>query len=287
MTTAIVIGAGIFGTTVARWLHRGGTAVTHLDARRPNAGTPPSAFLMKPSWLGRLARADIETSQRILDQLYGLDTVTFSVGVMGRRLLTQTAERVRADAVLRDAQHATTTAEVVRVEPSTHGGALVTLRDATEPPLWAPLVVVAAGIWTSALLPTGMTPEQVGKVGVSWRGPGQLEVNRIEPWAPYKQLVAFNETSTSVWAGDGSAILAANWTATRQEASRVRVAARLVPEVAQGLAPCVGVRPVAKLAAGCPCVCEERSPGLWVVTGGGKNGTVAAGWAAARIAGSL
>jgi hypothetical protein len=46
-----------------------------------------------------------------------------------------------------------------------------------------------------------------------------------------------------------------------------------------------GVRPYSKDAKKSkkPCYLQEMQPGLWAATGGAKNGTIAAGWAADQI----
>jgi glycine/D-amino acid oxidase-like deaminating enzyme len=46
-----------------------------------------------------------------------------------------------------------------------------------------------------------------------------------------------------------------------------------------------GLRPYVPGAK--PCVLAEPHPGLWVVTGGAKNGTAAAGWAARKLSEAL
>jgi hypothetical protein len=47
------------------------------------------------------------------------------------------------------------------------------------------------------------------------------------------------------------------------------------------LLPKTGHRPYVKGAQ--PCYLKEHASGLWVVTGGAKNGTIASGWAASEL----
>lgn len=140
------------------------------------------------------------------------------------------------------------------------------------------MVVVAAGVWCDKLL---SCPTIVGKKGASFRWITQLERNFIVPWAPYKQVVGFNDSERTCWVGDGTAILEKNWDKGRVNTSieRCAKAARTNPAT---VSTKVGIRPFVKDTKG-PCLLEERSSGLWLATGGGKNGTIAAGWAASEI----
>ena len=105
----------------------------------------------------------------------------------------------------------------------------------------------------------------------------EVEDNRISVWAPYKQLVRFSCNGFH-WAGDGTAILEKNWDGLREEQSTKRIS----DFVGQGGGEVrIGVRPFAQTSD--PAALEEIAPGLWSLTGGGKNGTAAAGWAAARL----
>jgi glycine/D-amino acid oxidase-like deaminating enzyme len=156
----------------------------------------------------------------------------------------------------------------------------------------ARVIVVAAGVWTSHILPV---PGLVGKMGAAVLHPNvQIQEPFIRPWAPYKQLVAFN-LGDDMWVGDGSAIKPENWTPERQAKTVARcsvtggldihgatVDTDVLEESKRVL---VGTRPYVpkKHLNGRPCYLEEREPGLWVATGGAKNGTIAAGWCAHEI----
>ena len=110
----------------------------------------------------------------------------------------------------------------------------------------------------------------------------------IKPWAPYRQLVGFDR-GDGLWVGDGTAIKVGNWTPQREAEVMAREykLARRIGDVAPAdeMQRLYGIRPYSKEAK--PCLLGEVSPGLWVASGGAKNGTVAAGYCAHVLAGRL
>lgn len=216
---------------------------------------------MKPSWLSKMGKANVDKSFAVLDRLYGLKTVELWVGPV-----KVAAQWVNPDVVMADGPDRQF-GKVIEV-----GSGYVKLSEPGHFTLRARHVIVAAGAWTSHLIPS---VKVVGKVGVSVRLDQPPADNRIDPWAPYKQLVRFAAEGFA-WAGDGTAILDKNWTPDRlqQSANRIFKFAGL-GEVREGIRPYVDTPD--------PAALEEVLPGLWSLTGGGKNGTAAAGWAAAQL----
>lgn len=147
-------------------------------------------------------------------------------------------------------------------------------------------VVFATGQWASQEDRT-LAGRLEGKGGWSFLFEGQVERPFITPWAPYKQLVGFNITPDRVWVGDGSALKASSMTPERELASLSRCSdalcdARGVDRVrlAQKL---TGFRPYVKGLKE-PAYISQVGPRHTVVTGGSKNGTLGAAWAAFKIA---
>lgn len=280
----VVIGGGLFGKVISRALARRGHDVQLIDDHQKMRGSDPAACLMKPSWLSKLGK-ELEPSLLLLDELYGVKNLAFRMGPT-----YQTVHWVDPDAILYPSMdigvhHSNGTVE--------HGvdrhadGYTVFWRDRDE---WEEResrcknVIVAAGIWSSMLVPQ-LKGRLDGRWGVSIRVPGHIDEAFIKPWAPFKQLVAFNISDTEVWCGDGSA-----WkdhpTDERLEQAVNREKNALQNERGYG-APLdeakvyVGVRPYAKTSD--PCLLEEIGPDYWVATAGAKNGTAAAAWAARRL----
>lgn len=265
MADAIIVGAGIFGQSISAELRRIGMDVLTIDANKPMSGSKPSAGLIKPSWFSGMGNIYDPAIEK-LDQLFGVRDLDFRIGPVTTKVHWVPPAIVLAGKFME--------AEVIEVEPEQKQIVL-----ASGEVLSAPIVVVAAGYWTTQI--PGMDiegmPEITPKTGVSFNWQTQLETPFIRPWAPYKQLLAFNHTEHEVWVGDGSAILPKNWTEERQHKSldRCATAVQLDPESAKFT---VGIRPAMKKVK--PCFLWEPYDGFWIATGGAKSGMLGCGWAA-------
>ncbi len=277
----VVIGGGIFGKVISRALARRGHDVQLIDNHNTLRGSDPAACLMKPSWLSKLGK-ELEPSLLLLDELYGIKNLLFKMGPAYTTVHWVDPDYILYPSVDTGVHHSNGTVE--------HGvdrhadGYTVFWRDQDE---WEEResrcknVVVAAGIWSSTLVPQ-LKGKLDGRWGVSVRVPGQIDPNIILPWAPFKQLVAFNINDDEVWVGDGSA-----WkdhpTDERIAASVNRSLSIFADKPAEGeFKTYIGVRPYAK-TGGDPCLLQEIGPDYWVATAGAKNGTAAAAWAARRL----
>lgn len=261
---AIVIGAGLFGQIIAKALRADGRDVMLVDACYPMAGSRPAACLMKPSWFSSLGKDVYEPSLQLLDDLYGVQDVVFETRP---KLAKVTVHWIPPTKIL---IHKYIQDEVVSIN---HTMVQLKMRGWFE----APLIVVAAGIWTEQLLPQY---KQIGQQGVAflWKN---RELGRpfIQPWAPYRQMVGFDR-GDGYWFSDGTAIKQENWTSEREHASWNRAVGATGCEegFADRAEAIMGIRPYAKGHK--PCLLEEVRPGLWVASGGAKNGTLAAGYCA-------
>ena len=270
----IVVGAGLFGQTIAAELRRRGQTVRVIDDARPESGSAPSASLMKPSWLNAVSTKDQDISYETLDRLFGVHELRFRVGP------------IKLDAVRWCNPEKIRTSQPVLMGRvlSVSDRRVMAIVDKLHVDISARHVIVAAGSWTHMLVP-GCPPVQA-KMGAAcfWHGES-IPANFISPWAPYRQLVAFNMNG-GVWAGDGTAVKPETWNPIR-EVESVRRCAKATglefgPEAT--LTVLVGRRPYLdkRHLKGQPCYLAEHD-GVWVATGGAKNGTIAAGWAAAQL----
>lgn len=259
---AIIVGGGLFGQIIARALRAEGRDVAVYDDRRPEAGSIPAACLMKPSWFSGLGKDVYEPSLKLLDDLFGVKDVAFNLIPTRAQATVHWCDPVdilegpRCPATVEEVCPGYIMAGGVRIE--------------------ADLIVVAAGVWTEKLLPQY---KQTAQKGVAFLWPEMKTVPAIQVWAPYRQLVRFNR-GDGLWVGDGTAIKAGNWTREREQQSLHRCTAYAAQYTHGELPPTFlpGLRPYAKGHK--PCLLEEVSPGLWVASGGAKNGTVAAGYCA-------
>lgn len=280
----VVVGGGLFGKIIARALARRGHSVQCIDNHNTVRGSDPAACLMKPSWLNKLG-SDLKPSLALLDELYGVRDLTFKVYPTG---LSTTVHWVDpGDIIYPSADlgvyHSNGTVEGYDVEEG--GRWLVNWRDSDQ---WdeqlssCQNVVIAGGVWTSGLVPQ-MRGRIDGRWGVAIRVPAQIAEPFINTWAPYRQLVAFNISPEEVWVGDGSA-----W---KDHPTDERIAVSVQRELRaiglEHITPSeyrtqIGVRPYVKGLKD-PCLLEEIHPNVWVATGGAKNGTASAAWAANRL----
>jgi hypothetical protein len=101
----------------------------------------------------------------------------------------------------------------------------------------------------------------------------------ISVWAPYKQVVALNMDDGMSWSGDGSALVERSF---RQDYRLTAARNRVERHVVRTTRVLPGVRPYAAVHDKAPCLVSPQGR-IIAVTGGAKNGTIAAAWAARRI----
>lgn len=275
----IVVGSGIFGSVIAAHLRAGGQRVLVVGDDRPDSGSKPAGCIIKPSWVSSLNRLEYAQGIKLLGQLYGVRTIQFSLRGVGRT----DAQHVNPQAILRGCTAHPDFADATVVSLNSSEG-LCTLKyrmravDALGT-VEARNIVVAAGIWTGELCPWVQTKAQYGW---SFRGPPVREPI-ISLWAPYRQVVAFNMDDGRSWSGDGSSLKLESATHERQQKAlhRCHVAMGHDPLRRDTYEVARGARPYAE-TGGRPCLISRRGS-VWAVTGGAKNGTIAAAWAAREL----
>lgn len=275
MRDAIVVGAGIIGSTISKALELQGMDVLLLDDNMPFSGTVPSGGHLKPSWFGGMKKTEYEPAMELLAEVWGLIEQQFIIYPNRKK---ETVFRVDTDNVIKTPY---TRAKVWGVlvdeaEPIVRYMTPLNNRMTEEP---CRFLVVAAGIWTNLLFTDiAVTAKQ----GVSFRLPGTLKSPFIKPWAPYKQVVAHQQGDGEIWAGDGTAILPTNWKDEQTAKCLLRCNNATGRLESQPIKTLVGYRPYCK-TGGEPCLIQQVGPRAWAVTGSGKLGTIAAGWSALRM----
>lgn len=302
MSRIAVIGAGLFGCIITHRLIADGHEVVQFDDAKPGRASAPAACLMKPSWFsGAMPRRESEAALALLDDLYGVQDLQFALRptrglvtvhwVDPRHILGNGQRR-------RDfASYTTVHGTVERIIANGGGTWMVSAvyNGNRLRPQHVNKVVVAAGVWCDDIL-VGVSraemPEAIhvdglqGRAGSAFLWPEKClpmdGLPFIAPWAPYKQIVGFDR-GDGIWVGDGSSIKPENWTPEHSRKSRLRCLGQLnlqrhvdeLPTELHGIRPYV---PGAK-----PCYLAEHHEGVWVCTGGAKNGTIAAAWAALQL----
>lgn len=297
MSRIAVVGAGLFGSIISHTLAYQGHEVVQIDAGKPGSGSKPAACLMKPSWFSSaMPKRESEEALDLLDRMYGVEDLQFTLRPT-RGLVT--VHWVRPTRIL--SPDNPTTPTVLRVE-----GEVVKIKSNGVPHSWmviaragewalkpqhANVVVVAAGVWCNDILvqERGHEPEALhvdglqGRAGSAFLWPqeaARFNSPYIHPWAPYKQIVGFDR-GDGFWAGDGSSIKPENWTPQRSADSLARCAKSLNLPARYSVQELHGIRPYVPNAK--PCYLAEHHEGVWVCTGGAKNGTIAAAWAALQL----
>lgn len=275
----IIVGAGVFGCVIAETFRRTGLFdITMFDHRDRMNGSIPSGFLMKPSWITMMNKRELDECFRLLDTLYGVRDIQLTVWPTSKKV---TAHHLDRNKVLYP-EVPVIEKTVLNIHPAI--GAVV--YDTPERAMKTDIIIVAAGYWTNELLRKSLLGEIKGfhgKQGVSFVYKGHCEPF-IRPWAPYKQIVAHEHCNPGeIWVGDGTAIKPENWTQERQLQTETRIAVALPDEIrSQNPIRQYGIRSFVKGHK--PCYLEHiGATTTWVVAGGGKNGTIAAAWAANRL----
>lgn len=281
MLDVVVVGSGIFGSVIAAHLRRGGQRVLVIGDDRPDSGSRPAGCIIKPSWVSSLDRDEYSLGLKLLKDLYGIRTIPFITKPGGK---TVAAEHVNPLAILRGctAHPDFVDGVVTGIDDKQGEHPAVAWRNGPIGAVGAATarrIIVAAGIWTSELCPWVQTKAQYGW---SFRGPPVKEAV-ISLWAPYRQVVAFNMDDGWSWSGDGSSLKLESATHERQKKAlhRCTVAMGRDPLRRETYEVARGARPYAE-TGGKPCLISRRGH-VWAVTGGAKNGTIAAAWAAREL----
>lgn len=263
MYDAIIVGAGLFGSIIARELRSQEREVIVVDANKQNAGSTPAACLMKPGWFSGMDKVMINNALDLLDKHYGVETLKFRTA----KLLDIDVHWVNPRKVLSEEKVFGSVVEI------NDGSVLLSDNSVLE----AKNIIVAAGVWCKHLL--GIN-DLVGKAGCAFTWKGHLKQPFISPWAPYKQIVGFNRGLNEIWVGDGSAILTKNWSEIRRAQSLERCASSIKMSKDEATSH-FGIRPYIPNVK--PCYFKQLTESVWVATGGAKNGTIAAAWCAHEL----
>lgn len=284
MARVAVVGAGLFGAIAAKALHQAGHQVSVLDSSLPNAGSPPAACLMKPSWFSGMGAA-AQASLELLGRLYRLEEISFKVGPVTAPVHWIDPRSILAEARETRRDYFFSPEQVNGVEPD--GTLYIGPHKETFDH-----VVLAMGNHTG-IIPWRRRPDVRPQAGVAFLFPNaQIRQPFISPWAPYKQIVAFNR-GDGLWISDGTALKPESLTEERINVSYNRCLNALrggrehqIWGSMDESRRLVGHRPYVKDAK--PAYCETWEEGrVTVITGGAKNGTIAAGWCAWKLLGEL
>lgn len=269
-----IIGGGIFGSIIAKRLRKLGIVVVVIDNNEPMAGSKSAACLMKPSWYSSMGSDLFEPAMEQLHALYKVQQIEFAT-----KLMNVTVDWIDPISILQSPDVRGTVKKIKHIDSNWN-----IYRDSGNNPAHPAIVckylILAAGVWSNKLLFSSGLEIVEGlsaRTGSAFRAKSKTEA-RIHPFAPYRQLVKFNISPDTIWIGDGTTNINYGETNFKKSLERCANFAGLFP---QELSGSTGHRPYVKdCKSG---YIKQHAPNLWVVTGGAKNGTIAAGLAAHRI----
>ncbi len=269
----VIIGGGVIGATISKSFTKQGIDHVILDCRKEMAGTTPSGGHLKMSWLG-MKEQEYTPLLHHLDNIWGLCEDEFVVYPSKKK---EKVYRLDTDLVTNYYQCANE--EVINIEQVNNYPTVITAQTRYR----CRMLIVAAGVWSKDLLSkhTNKLRDLKAKQGVSFRFSGKIDPF-IKPWAPYKQITCHQQSLNEVWIGDGTAILAKNWTQEIVDRCRSRCTQELPNlEYSKELQ---GYRPVlTPVNINEPCFMDRITQRVWIVTGASKKGTIAAAWAADKL----
>ncbi len=265
MAAVVIVGAGLFGSIAAKVARAHGHNVIVIDDGRTMSGSDAAACLLKPSWASKLGSQTWTEGMQVLELYYNVKVLKFRTGLMNVHI---DIAWVDPKTILLAEDRSETVIKVGDgvVETSVEGN------------VYEGNVLIATGVWANYLA-SGI--EQIRpKVGAAIIYNHEIEEPRISVYAPYKQAVSFVRDPGTTWFGDGTAILLKNWDSSRitDIEQRARKWHGLGPERVKRVI--VGQRPFTSSPQG---VFKQISPKTWVVTGGGKNGTILAAYYAQKF----
>lgn len=270
----LIAGGGLFGRIIALHLNDLGHNVTVIGIEKPETGLSAAGCLMKPSWTSKIPRRD--ECLKMLGNLIGVREVPFKI-INPVNVFVEDCWALDKTALLTHPEFKPG-GGVTWIEQEIIGihydrGVVLTKVRSTTTREWevlehsADVVIECMGAWS---------PHAKARYGVSFEHRGEFS-GRIKPWRPFTQLVGFNISPDWVWAGDGTALSMMGSFDIQKSQKRVEnftgaKAERVI----------VGRRPYSIGKTNDPCHMFEDGM-VKVVTGGAKNGTIAAAWAALMI----
>jgi hypothetical protein len=246
MPVLLVVGGGLFGSQAAAYARSKGIEARVFDPGREGAASPAAAGLFKEEWAGRKLREHYQRALPVLEQLYGIGTVSLARddGLTERLLF------VPPTAILEPAP--------TRQSVSVVGDGWLEAGGVRHEG-W---VYIAAGIWCVQFR-SGLGV--YGKAGAAYVFAGERP-GRIQELAPGRQAVAFVRDAGTTHFSDGTA--EREYTPEHDKQTLTRAAALgLTDPPVQRL---WGQRPY---TPGGPVFLKIGSH-TWLATGGRKMGTI-------------
>jgi glycine/D-amino acid oxidase-like deaminating enzyme len=246
MPTLFVVGGGLFGSPAAAYARRRGIEAVVLDAGLAGAASAAAAGLFQEAWAGKKFRELYHYALPLLDQLYGIRTLSLARDDGGQESLSF----VPPSAILEP--------HPLRQRVTAVGDGWIEA-EGRRCEGW---VYLAAGIWCEQFHP-GLGV--YGKAGSAFLFAGERP-GRIRTLGPGRQALAFVRDPGTTYFSDGTA--ERDYTPEHERQTRER--ARAMGLTAEPIRRCWGCRPY---VPGGP-VFRRIGRRTWLGTGGRKMGTI-------------
>jgi hypothetical protein len=283
MAEIIVVGSGIMGATIGEAFRKmENRDVLIIDDRRELAGTPASGGSVTPAKLTGLTDELVKPVLVTLEKLWGLRKENFvlkpTMGLLKYDVF-QTDTRLvhNVDQMLGTVIGYKKSGSYFKVQVKV-GDDIVTQT--------CSVLIICTGAFGKELLPE-VYPDNTltSKVGVSFRFDGKIKQAFAEAWTPYKKIfvhpILKENGDWETWGCDGNTIIQPNWNDGYVQAAKTRIMKAMKSDI-QPYRTIVGLRPFHSSGEK-PCYLKEIEENVWVATGAGKFGCIAAGWAANEL----
>ncbi len=200
-TDVVVIGAGLFGSMVTRYLQKNGLDVVCIDNKEPMAASKCSFGVWKDGWINKVIQQEANEGMDLLEEMTG--------GIHEMKIFNITKEREddfkRVDCsqlLLKDfIQGKVNQILQGTVEFEESNGELGSV-------FAKKAIVVAAGVWTTKILALQRGVSMVGLDAV-WGATldidYKIEQSTVKEWAPYRQSLLLDLGNKVVF-GDGCTV---------------------------------------------------------------------------------
>jgi glycine/D-amino acid oxidase-like deaminating enzyme len=275
-----IIGAGLVGSMISRYLNFKGIETIVIDNSQPLSASKCSAGIWKETWINKSIQPMVDESIPILWNLIGEFEIVEMENSKGEMEKLYYIDKDRI--LLKEDE--ITIGKVVTIKNNevtwlnAKGQEIQTKSDA---------VVVAAGVWTCGILGSSGYHNNIDTVDSQWGNVFIFNKEHKKPsiknWAPYRQAVLFNRSNNTHYFGDGCTVKN-----PLNEDIRVKTAQERLIKHAQEMgcdfnlirSNFEGLRPYLKKDAKMFAVHDTN---LFSAVGTAKNGTILCGYIAKKI----
>lgn len=283
-TRVLIIGAGLFGSMVAKHLRSKGIDSLIVDRRDPLSASKCSSGIWRPGWAGKIAH-QVEQSLPIISLYTAVDTLNI---YDADKEVETSIDFIDCNNIL---DEEFIEGEVVGCSKETSGKvhSVYVEVDGTKIEIDCEYLLICAGAWTNAVLEKLKLPVLFG-LDAHWGAvlhcQDKLQRNFIQNWAPYKQLYGLNlvrngqevsyftmgmSAKNPPRGGDNRTLAIGE----KMEAAARGFKMKQIIEIPEGNRPFFSEKDTDFV--------NRHGANVWSATGGAKNSTLLCGYVAQRI----